>query len=147
MCFTAASAWSHSSKTFFSATTIFPRWMFAQRSQVRQIALAAATDLNAQRDATRGLHDRAAQIFTAPTVDAAAAESLRQEMLTKQDQSSKRVLQAMLESARVLTPAQRARLGDRLRDRQAVMQDRMQRLQDHQQRQPQAGPGGRPPKP
>lgn len=101
----------------------------AQRSQIRQIATAAAADLKAQRDAGRGLHQRAAQIFTAPTVDASAAENLRQQMLTQQDQSSKRELQAMLDIAQVLTPAQRARIGERLHDRQAMMQDRMQRMQ------------------
>lgn len=115
----------------------------AQRSQVRQIVMAAAADLSTQRDAARGLRERAAQIFTAPTVDAAAAESLRQEMLARHDQSSKRVLQAMLDVSRVLTPAQRVRLGDRLRDRQAVLQERMQRWQGHQQQPPHDSPGER----
>jgi Spy/CpxP family protein refolding chaperone len=42
--------------------------------------------------------------------------------------------QAMLEVARVLTPEQRARLGERIRDRQARMEDRMKRMQEHAQR-------------
>ena len=119
----------------------------AQRSQIRQIAMAAATDLSTQRDAAGSLRERAAQVFTAPAVDAAAAENLRQEMLAKQDQSSKRMMQAMLDIARVLTPAQRTRLGDRLRDRQAMLQDRIQRLQGHQPPPPPSGPGPRPQKP
>ena len=101
----------------------------AQRSQIKQIAVAAATDLKAQREATRGLRDRAMQIFTAPTVDANAAEALRQQMSAARDQSSRRMLQAMLDISRVLTPEQRATLGQRLRERQARMQDRMQRMQ------------------
>ena len=52
----------------------------------------------------------------------AAAESVRQQMLAQHDQSSKRMLQAMLDVSKVLTPAQRAKLGARLKQRQAIMQ-------------------------
>ena len=99
----------------------------AQRAQIKQIAMAAAADLKAQRDAGRALHDKGMQIFSAPTVDAAAAESVRQQMLAQHDQSSKRMLQAMLDVSKVLTPEQRAKMGERLKQRQAIMQERMQR--------------------
>ncbi|HWH81027.1 MAG TPA: Spy/CpxP family protein refolding chaperone [Burkholderiaceae bacterium] len=101
----------------------------AQRTQIRQIAMAAAADLRSQRESGRALRDQAMQIFTAPTVDAGAAESLRQQMLARHDQASKRMLQAMLDIAKVLTPEQRAKIGARMKERQAVMQDRMQRMQ------------------
>lgn len=108
----------------------------AQRSQIKQIATAAATDLKAQADAARGLHQRALQAFTAPNVDAAAVEQVRQQMLQQHDQMSRRMTQAMLDVARVLTPEQRARLGERMRDRQARMEDRMKRMQEHMQSMP-----------
>jgi protein CpxP len=108
----------------------------AQRTQIKQIAVAAATDLKAQRDAGKGLHERAAQIFTAPNVDANAAESVRQQMLTQHDQASRRVLQAMLDVSRILTPDQRAKLGERMKERHAAMQERMQRMQERHQQQP-----------
>ncbi|CAN5904426.1 hypothetical protein BH11PSE8_BH11PSE8_36860 [soil metagenome] len=115
----------------------------AQRTQVKQIAVAAAADLKAQHQAERGLHDRSLQVFTAPTVDANAAESLRQQMQTQRDQSSRRVLQAMLDVSRVLTPEQRAQLGVRMKQQQAMMQDRMQRMERmHQQHN--GGPNGAP---
>ena len=88
----------------------------AQRAQVKQIALAAATDLKAQREAGRGLFERNKQLFTAPVVDANAAEQLRQQMLAQHDQSSRRVLQAMIEISRVLSPEQRATLAQRMKD-------------------------------
>jgi Spy/CpxP family protein refolding chaperone len=47
---------------------------------------------------------------------------------------SRRMTQAMLDVARVLTPEQRARLGERMRDRQARMEDRMKRMQEHMRR-------------
>ncbi len=101
----------------------------AQRAQIKQIAIAAATDLRAQHEASRGLREKGLQIFSAPNVDAAAAESVRAQMQTQHDQASRRTLQAMLEVGKVLTPEQRAKLGERLKQRDAVMHERMQRLQ------------------
>src|SRR5947207_15958336 len=40
----------------------------AQRAQIKQIVQQAATDLKAQHDAARALHEQGMQIFTAPTV-------------------------------------------------------------------------------
>ena len=100
----------------------------AQRTQIKQIAQAAAVDLKAQREAGKALHDRSLQIFAAPTVDANAAESVRQQIQAQHDQASRRVLQAMLDVSRVLTPEQRATIAARIKQHQATMQDRMQRM-------------------
>jgi periplasmic protein CpxP/Spy len=99
----------------------------AQRAQIKQIAQAAETDLKAQRDAGRALRDKQMQIFTAPTVDANAAEAVRAQMLAQHDQVSRRMTQAMVEASRVLTPEQRAKLGERMKQRQAQMNERMER--------------------
>ena len=101
----------------------------AQRAQIKQIATAAAADLKAQREAGRSLRERSLQVFTAPTVDANAAETLRQQMLAQHDQAGKRMLAAMLEVSRVLTPEQRAKLGERMQQRRAAMQERIERMQ------------------
>jgi protein CpxP len=50
-------------------------------------------------------------------------------MLAQHDQASKRVMQAMLDVSRVLTPSQRAKIGERMHERQAIMQERMQRME------------------
>ncbi|WP_280152604.1 Spy/CpxP family protein refolding chaperone [Piscinibacter sp. XHJ-5] len=99
----------------------------AQRSQIKQIARQAADDLKGQRETARTLRDKSMQIFTAPTVDAAAAESVRQQMLAQHDASSRRMLQAMLDISRVLTPEQRAKVAEHVKQRQQRMQERMQR--------------------
>jgi Spy/CpxP family protein refolding chaperone len=99
----------------------------AQRAQIKQIAQAAEADIKAQREAGRALHDKQMQVFTAANVDAAAAESVRAQMSAQHDQISRRMNQAMLDAAKVLTPEQRVKLGERLKQRQAQMQDRMQR--------------------
>jgi protein CpxP len=101
----------------------------AQRSQIKQIATAAAADLRAQFQAGRGLRQRGLQILTAPTVDAAAAEQLRQQALQQHDQMSRRVTQALVEVANVLTPEQRAKVAERIKDRQARMEEHMKRMQ------------------
>jgi len=101
----------------------------AQRTQIRQIAQGAAADLRAQREAGRALRDKGRQLFSAPTIDTAAAEALRQQMLAQHDQGSKRMLQAMLDIGKVLTPEQRAKLGERWKQRSDAMQERAQRLQ------------------
>ena len=108
----------------------------AQRTQIKQIAVAAATDLKAQAASGKALRQRAIQAFTAPNVDAAAVEQVRQQMLQQHDQTSRRMTQAMLDVARVLTPEQRARLGERMRDRQARMEDRMKRMDSMRQGMP-----------
>ena len=101
----------------------------AQRTQVKQIATAAATDMKALRESGKTLRERQMQIFAAPTVDANAAETLRQQMTAQHDQVSKRMQQAMLDVSRVLTPEQRAKVGERMKERQAKMQERMQRME------------------
>ena len=108
----------------------------AQRSQIKQIAAAAATDLRAQREAGRALHERGLQIFAAPNVDAAAAESVRAQIQAQRDQTSRRTLQAMLDISKVLTPEQRAKLGERMKQRSAAMQERMQRMDRMPQERP-----------
>lgn len=104
----------------------------AQRAQIKQIVAQAAADLKGQREANRSLRERSLQLFTAPSVDAAAAESVRQQMIAQHDTSSRRTLQAMLDVSRVLTPEQRAKLGELMKQRQQRMQERMkERMERH----------------
>lgn len=98
----------------------------AQRSQIKQIWQAAESDLRAQREQNRGLHERAMEVFTAPNVDANAAEAVRQQMLQQHDQASKRMMQAMLDVSRVLTPEQRAKMAERMKQRHEQMRKRME---------------------
>ena len=95
-----------------------------QRAQIRQIMESARTDLKAQREAGRALREQGQTLFTQPTVDARAAEALRQQLLAQHDQASKRTLQALLDVSRVLTPEQRKAIADRLAERRAMMERR-----------------------
>ena len=108
----------------------------AQRTQIRQIFKAAADDMKSQREQRRALHERGLQIFSAPNVDAAAAESLRQQMLQLHDQASKRRMQAMLDASQVLTPEQRVKLAERMKQRGEMMRERMERMERMERERP-----------
>ena len=101
----------------------------AQRTHIKQIVQAAATDLKAQHEGGRALRQKALQIFAAPNVDAAGAEALRQQMSAQHDQASKRMLALMLDVSKVLTPEQRVKLAERMKNRSAQVQDRRQHMQ------------------
>ena len=57
--------------------------------------------------------------------DAAAAEKARQQMLAHHDKASQRMLQAQLDIANVLTPAQRAQISATLKARQEGLKERL----------------------
>ena len=101
----------------------------AQRSQIKQIAAAAGADLKPQAETGRALRQRAMQAFAAPTVDVATVEQVRAQLSQQHDQMSRRISQAMLDIARVLTPEQRAKIGERMSEHQARMDERRQREQ------------------
>ncbi|MCV2352156.1 Spy/CpxP family protein refolding chaperone [Paucibacter sp. Y2R2-4] len=93
----------------------------AQRAQVKQIMQAAMNDLKPQRESGRKLHMQMMDLLSAPMIDAGAVENLRQQVQSQQELSSKRMSQAMVDAARVLTPEQRAKLAERMKKMQARM--------------------------
>jgi Spy/CpxP family protein refolding chaperone len=104
----------------------------AQRTQIRQIAQLAQADMKAQMQAGQALRDQGLALMGAPTLDAVAVEALRQQMLARHDQASRRMLQAMLDIGNVLTPEQRAKLAEQMKQhRGMMMQHRMGAHSDH----------------
>ena len=93
-----------------------------QRAQVKLITDAARTEMGTQREAGSKLREQSRALFAQPTVDARAAEALRLQMLAQHDQSSKRMMQVMLEVSRVLTPEQRKTLSERMAQRRSMME-------------------------
>jgi protein CpxP len=95
----------------------------AQRTQILKIAEGARTDLTKLHEGGRTLHEQSMALMTQPNVDAAAAEKLRQQMLVQHDQVSKRMLTAMLDISKVLTPEQRATLATRMKEHQKMREE------------------------
>lgn len=89
----------------------------AQRQQIKQITDKARADIHALHEQGKGLRERTMALWTAPKLDAAEAEKLRQQMLAQHDQVSKRMTQAMLDVGNVLTPEQRAKAAELIKAR------------------------------
>jgi protein CpxP len=89
----------------------------AQRDKLTVIAKAAAKDLLPLRGKLQSGHQQALAIAGAATVDRAAIEKLRGEQIALADTASKRMTQAMADAAEVLTPEQRQKLAQRMKER------------------------------
>ncbi len=122
----------------------------AQRAQIKQIFDAARNDLKSQHDTERQLHEQMQALFVAPTVDANAVEKLRQQMSAQHEVASKRLSLAMIDASRVLSPEQRAKIAELMKQRReqmkAHMKDRMEHWKKRKQNQ-QANPDNPVPKP
>jgi Spy/CpxP family protein refolding chaperone len=93
-----------------------------QRAQSQKIMDGARTDLQAQREAGKGLRGEFMAAMAQPNIDAGAVEQIRQKMLAQHDQASKRRMQAMVDAARVLTPEQRKQLAESMSKRGDMME-------------------------
>jgi periplasmic protein CpxP/Spy len=88
-----------------------------QHAKVQLIAERALADLYPLREQHHRTRDAALALLRADTVDRAAAERLRAEQIALHEQASKRMMQAVLDAAEVLTPAQRDALAKDLAER------------------------------
>ena len=93
----------------------------SQRSQIEAIFKAARQDLSGQRDAGMKLHQQMATLYTATNIDAAAIEATRAQISAQHEVASKRLSQASIDAARVLTPEQRAKIAEVMKKHQARM--------------------------
>lgn len=98
----------------------------AQRTQIKQIVRTASAELKPIHESVRGLRKHSQQLFTAPVVDARAVEATRVQLVGQHDQASKRISQAMIEISTVLSPEQRAKLAEQVKQRQDRMKERLQ---------------------
>jgi len=102
-----------------------------QRKQIKDIMMAAHSDLQAQHEAGRKLHEQAEALFAAPTIDAQAAEALRAKGEALHDAASKRMLKARLDIANVFTPEQRARIAHMMERQHKHMEEHKKAMESH----------------
>lgn len=93
-----------------------------QRAQIHRIQEAAHRDLAASMSNGQALHREMLQLFAQPTLDAAAIEAQRQKLAAHHDEVSRRMTQAMLDSAKVLTPEQRQQIVSFMNQRMDMAQ-------------------------
>ena len=79
----------------------------AQKAQVKAIWVGLAPQLKAAHQEHKQLREQIEQAISAPNIDAAAIEKLRQQSVQSIDRTSTLVTQGMVSTARVLTPEQR----------------------------------------
>lgn len=91
----------------------------AQRAQVQAIMDRTREELKATRQSLHDLREQSMALLTAATVDGAAIEALRLRQQAIQNEASKRMSQATVESVKLLTAEQRAKLAQRLKQHQA----------------------------
>lgn len=88
-----------------------------QRAKIRDISRAARNDVEKLTDVLQPLRKSAVDALAAPTVDRATVEGIRTRLSGVTDEISKRVTTAMLDVAQVLTPEQRAKIGEDMKSR------------------------------
>ena len=88
-----------------------------QKDQLVAIATAALAEMKPMREQARAARRQGLELLAAPTVDRTALEQLRATQMQLADASSRRVLQAMADASDVLTPEQRTKVAERLKQR------------------------------
>ena len=91
-----------------------------QKAQIKSLMESARSDMKPLRAQIKTLRERGTVLFTQPAVDANAVEALRLQLQGLHDQVSKRMVQAMVESSRVLTPDQRTKMAELMNTHRAM---------------------------
>jgi Spy/CpxP family protein refolding chaperone len=84
-----------------------------QRERISTILKGLANDMQQNRQRHMQARRQSLELLAAPTIDRAQLEKLRVEQMQLGDVTSRRMLQAMMDSAEVLNPEQRAKLIER----------------------------------
>ena len=93
-----------------------------QQTRIQDIMKAARDDVRKLHEGAGDLRAQGAQLLGAPTLDARAVEALRVKRVALHDAVSKRMTQAMLDAAAVLTPEQRAKMAEQMGKRRDMME-------------------------
>jgi protein CpxP len=88
-----------------------------QKDRLVAIATAALAELRPLREQARASRRRGLELLAAPSVDRIALEQLRVTQMQLADARSRRMLQAMADAADILTPEQRTKVAERLKQR------------------------------
>lgn len=88
-----------------------------QRARIEAIVDAAANDLKTLHEQHARAFGELHELLVAPTIDRAKIEQLRAQRIAALDAASQRCAAALADAVEVLTPEQRARLGEKMRQR------------------------------
>lgn len=88
-----------------------------QEERIWTIIDGARAELRPMMREFRDTRTAVMDLVAAPTIDRAAAEALRAERIAAIDEASKKMVAAALDAAEVLTPEQRAKLAEQIKER------------------------------
>lgn len=80
-----------------------------QKDQIQKVQAAAHTQMDQLREEGSSLHEQGRTLWSAATLDEPAIEQWRQKLSAHHDKMSQHMTRTMLDVAKVLTPAQRAK--------------------------------------
>lgn len=83
-----------------------------QKDRIVAIMKSAMQDQSGLRQQERALRGKGADLLKAPTIDRAAIERQRVELMALRDQQSRRMTTALADAAEVLTPEQRVKFAE-----------------------------------
>jgi periplasmic protein CpxP/Spy len=87
-----------------------------QEAKVHDIIAAKFTEIAPNPEEHQAMRKQALELLAAPTIDRAAVEKLRADVVAKFDAKSKAIVSGVLDIADQLTPAQRAALTTQLQE-------------------------------
>lgn len=87
-----------------------------QKDRLVKLAQAAMTDMQPMRAQHMAARKKGMDLLAGSAIDRNALERLRQEQITLADAMSRRTVQHMADAAEVLTPTQRSKLAERMRE-------------------------------
>jgi protein CpxP len=90
----------------------------AQQKRIAEIMSATMKELVPLREKHREARRQAIEALAKPQVDRSALEALRAQQLQLADQVSRRMTQSIADVAEVLTPEQRAKVAEKMQNRQ-----------------------------
>lgn len=90
----------------------------AQQDKIWAIVDRTRGELRPMGRDFRDARGKMVELLTAPTIDKAAVETLRAERIAAMDAASKHVAAAAIEAAEALTPEQRAKLAEKMKEHQ-----------------------------
>jgi periplasmic protein CpxP/Spy len=88
-----------------------------QKDRLMKLSQAAMADMKPLREQHMAARKKSMELLAAPSVDRNALEQLRAQQTALRDAMSKRMTQHMADAAEVLTPAQRSKLAERMKQR------------------------------
>lgn len=87
-----------------------------QKSKFKAIVTSTIDEVRPDREARKAMRDDIIKLIEAPTIDRNAIETLRAKQMAQFEERSKTIAKAVADAAEILTPDQRKKLVEELKD-------------------------------